>query len=413
MVILNSYGESSNGNSMRLFCFLILLAFLAGCTQNGAREDGVSEYIDINSIFGKAIQSKNASVCDSAVGFADRCYNTVARALNDPSLCRELPSDEPDKYTCMAGPEGEPMDCLIYSDYGGFGEDLGRCVAEASGFSAAACERISDARQREECLDDISRNVTNLTGASVCSLMENTSQAEQCKLTIMDNLCAMNASMCTVQTCSELNLSGDDACKEDVAASECGSDPASCGQAICQRLAFSDASGMDSCIFTMASTKCYNDSSYCDPLMCLNLSDQDAKNYCELWQVKSICDGRISHCSLDLCGGLDNVSLGNCESEVSFRNCVEGISRCDMQMCKSTRTESGYDDCGTGLISKLCQENSSDCGVGWCTSYSFYSQESADECVWDVFAFTGDYSRCSLIHDPDLRDLCTSRAASQ
>ena len=114
-----------------------------------------------------------------------------------------------------------------------------------------------------------------------------------------------------------------------------------------------------------------------------------------------------------LCGGLDNVSLGNCESEVSFRNCVEGISRCDMQMCKSTRTESGYDDCGTGLISKLCQENSSDCGVGWCTSYSFYSQESADECVWDVFAFTGDYSRCSLIHDPDLRDLCTSRAASQ
>src|SRR5271157_2766406 len=391
---------------------LLLSIFAGGCVQIPQDYSSVTNPSVIN-IFDQAMQSKNASLCDSAGGFAARCYDQVARASGDPSLCRPIPQIEPDEGVCLAGPDGEPQDCGAYS-YGGFNDDLGKCIAEASNFSITACEGISDGNQREECLIDISTNEGNLTSDYACSLMQNLSDIEECKSTVMGNICSLNSSLCTIQTCLELSFTYLDDCKQILATSRCDQDTSYCGQSTCQGLGFSNASDDDYCISLLAARGCYHNSVFCDPALCSNITDDQAtRDDCQLWQIDQVCDSRIKDCNLSLCDDLDNDSLGTCESDVSMRNCAENTDLCTMQLCNSTRTESGSDDCGTGLISKLCQEKSPDCNFGWCGSYPFHSQNSIDQCIWEVSSLSGNYSQCSLISDPLTRDVCFSRAAGQ
>jgi len=115
----------------------------------------------IEEIFEQAEETKDYTICDQAGVFTGRCYNHLARILNDPSLCREISGGETHRGTCGAGPGSYEYTympyCSIYTTYGGYDDGLGVCVAEASNYSTEECMKISSDVERNDCLYEIER----------------------------------------------------------------------------------------------------------------------------------------------------------------------------------------------------------------------------------------------------------------
>lgn len=162
---------------------IIFLVFLAGCIKDNTDNN----YDNVEDIFKKAIETKNKTICDKAMGFSNRCYNQLARVENKPDNCRPVHSSEPAKSTCHYAPgDFTPNYCTIYTKYGGYEEDYGACVSEASDYDIKLCMKLNDKKQQKLCLKTVYLKKENLTDPEVCFFLEEKNEQDGCKLIIMN-----------------------------------------------------------------------------------------------------------------------------------------------------------------------------------------------------------------------------------
>lgn len=207
---------------MKRYLALIFI-FLLGCTILGPDYDEIQRQCSIRkNIFHEAIETKDADLCDQLGIYSNRCYNQVARALEQPELCRDVPR-EPDSGTCRAAPGyiAEKYCCEIYS-FGGFEESLGKCMADSSNYDLEACNEIQDKTQKDDCFLHISKNI-NLTDLTVCDFIQDQDNKESCFLLAFIGLCENGNPICNLDACDSdmlVTSHSKDVCLVEVAAFE-------------------------------------------------------------------------------------------------------------------------------------------------------------------------------------------------
>lgn len=320
--------------------FILFLVFLAGCVQIQTQTDA-NEYDHVEDIFIKAIETKDASICDQAGEFSNRCYNHIARLLKNPDLCKVLPDFEPGESACGAAPiDYRPKYCGVY-EYGDYDEDFGKCIADASGYNIEKCKQIIDKEQSESCLVHIFENKANLTNSSICSLLKEEENKEDCKIKIIENLCTANTFLCSVQSCLDLNFSlfsTNDECKQIVSENQCEANLNSCSFEICNQVNFSSLSEEEKCKHMLIFTKCVNNVQFCDPLLCENITYtyDFEKDDCKQHQIENICDDNISACNANLCTDskfYEENAKEICDLEIIYSNCNQNTAYCSPSLC--------------------------------------------------------------------------------
>ena len=185
------------------------------------------------------------------MGFSNRCYNQLARIENRPDECKPILSSEPTKGTCHYAPgDFTPNYCSIYIKYGGYEEDYGACIAEASDYNVKLCTQLNDMKQQELCLVTVYLKKENLTDPEVCPLLEEKNRQDDCKLIIIKNSCDANQSDCKVRRCLDLgfsDISSLDLCKQRTAKTTCKNDTKQCSVDLCEELNLSNQKELERC----------------------------------------------------------------------------------------------------------------------------------------------------------------------